>query len=37
MTIYFRNTKTKKLIDLLAREHYWTGPTHHMTLHLKLL
>lgn len=23
--------------EVLAREHYWTGPTHHMTLHLKLL
>ena len=23
--------------EVMAREHYWTGPTHHITLHLKRL
>jgi len=23
--------------EVMGREHYWTGPTHHITLHLKQL
>lgn len=23
--------------EVMGREHYWTGPTHEITLHLKLL
>lgn len=69
MKVYFRDAKTKKLIDIspfgksgtdvspmdiplkgdviddnygrrwevVGRQHYWTGPTHYITLHLKRL
>ena len=26
-----------RLWEVVGRQHYWTGPTHHMTLHLKRL
>lgn len=26
-----------KFWEVMGREHYWTGPTHEMTLHLKQL
>lgn len=26
-----------RLWEVVGRQHYWTGPTHHMTLFLKLM
>lgn len=26
-----------RFLEVMAREHYWTGPRHEMTLHLKQL